>query len=162
MGEHPAATIRPGTAADVPGIHRMLRAMAEEMGELARVSSTPEDLLRHGFSDAPLYRSLIAERDGKAVGFCLYFPSFSSWRGTPGVYILDIYVASEERGTGLAQRLMRGTASEAGQSGAEFMRLSVRRDNAAARRFYASMGLHLAEHECIYMAIGPAFAALKE
>ena len=95
------------------------------------------------------------------MGFCLYFPSFSSWRGTPGVYVLDIYVAASERGTGLAQRLMKSTASEAGAEGAAFVRLSVSRGNAAAQRFYANLGLHHSEQECIYMALGPAFQSLK-
>ena len=161
MTKPTAATIRPGTAEDVPEIHRMLRAMAEEMGELSRVSSTPADLLRHGFSGKACFQALIAEKEGNCVGFCLYFPSFSSWRGQPGVYVLDLYVAPGERGSGLAQEFMKRTAAEAGREGAVFMRLSVSHGNDAARRFYSGMGLHHSEQECVYMALGPAFEALR-
>ena len=140
----------------------MILAMAEEMGELDRVSSTADDLLHHGFSTSPRFHSLIAEREGIPVGMCLYFPNFSSWRGTPGIYILDIYVRGSERGTGLAQRLIAQTAREGAKLGAAFLRLSVSGDNAAARRFYASLGLHHSAHECIYMAIGPKFDALQK
>ena len=161
MADPGTAIIRPAIARDAASIHGMIRAMAQEMGESARVSSTVDDLVRHGFSGTPRFHALIAERNGKPVGTCLYFPSFSSWRGTPGVYVLDIYVAGSERGSGLAQQLIARTARDAAREGAAFLRLSVSRDNAAARRFYASMGMQQSEKECIYMAIGPAFEALQ-
>jgi len=161
MADHGAAIIRPGTASDAASIHGMILAMAQEMGEPSRVSSSVDDLVRHGFSGKPRFHALIAERSGSPVGMCLYFPSFSSWRGTPGVYILDIYVTGSERGSGLAQQLIARTARDSAREGAAFLRLSVSRDNAAARRFYANMGIRHSEDECMYMAIGPAFEALQ-
>lgn len=154
-------SLRTATVEDADALHAMVLAMAREAGSIDSVSSCADDFRRCGFSDLPAFHALIAERDGIAVGMCLYFPSFSTWRGTPGVYVQDIYVAAEERGGDLARRLIAETARRAEAQGAKYLRLSVDRQNLAARKFYEKMGLTHAAAECIYMAKGEAFEALK-
>lgn len=155
-------TLRLATADDAGALHEMILAMAREVGEPDSISSCADDFRRYGFSDPPCFYALIAERQEVAVGLCLYFFSFSTWRGTRGVYVQDIYVAPSERGSGLAQRLISETARRAGDQGAQFLRLSVDRKNRAARKFYAKLGLRHAAGECIYMAKGSGFEALKK
>jgi ribosomal protein S18 acetylase RimI-like enzyme len=156
------AELRTAVPADADAIHAMIRALAAELGVPGKVSSSAADIRRFGFSDPPAFYSLIAERDGVAVGLCLYFFSFSTWRGTRGVYLQDIYVAGSERGTGLARRLLGECARRSSAQGAKFLRLSVDRENAAARKFYRKLGIHHADSEFIYMALGEDFEALKK
>jgi ribosomal protein S18 acetylase RimI-like enzyme len=154
-------TLRLATAADADTMHALIQAMAGEVGASDRVSSCPDDFRRYGFSGPPCFHALIAERAGAAVGLCVYFFSFSTWRGTRGVYVQDIYVAGSERGRGLAQRLIAETARRAGEQGARFLRLSVDRENLAARKFYEKLGIRHAADECTYMVLGDDFEALK-
>lgn len=156
-----AIVIRTAEAADAPAIHGMIRSLARGLGMEDQVSSTPEDLLRHGFGDPPLFSALIAERDGQPLGLSLYFFTFSSWAGKRGVYLQDIFVDERARGTGLGQRLLAETARRAAARGAQFMRLAVDRDNHAARDFYRKAGMIHAERDCIYKAWNEAFTALQ-
>ncbi len=153
--------LRVATIDDAETIHGMILAMATEMGSAAKVSSCADDFRRFGFTDSPSFHALIAERDGAAIGMCVYFFSFSTWRGTRGVYLQDIYIAKAERGGGLARRMIAETARQAGAQGAKYLRLSVDAQNTAARRFYEKIGLALSERERIYMAKDGAFEALK-
>ncbi len=153
--------IRPAAASDAEAIHRMILALADGMGMADQIRSSPEDFRRHGFGDQPVFEALIAERDGVAMGLCLYFSSFSSWAGKRGVYVQDIYVDQAARGTGLGRRLLAETARRAVAQGAVFMRLAVDKDNRLAREFYAKAGMIHAERDCIYKAWNEAFAALQ-
>lgn len=157
----PGIRLRSAGPEDAGTLHEMIMSMARETGAADDVSSCVDDFLRYGFSDPPAFHALIAERDGKGIGMCLFFFSFSTWRGTRGVYVQDIYVAKGERGGIVASMLIAETARLAGQQGAKYMRLSVNRENLRARKFYEKLGLSCAEHECIYMAKGDAFEALK-
>lgn len=157
-----AIVIRPAEAADAPAIHGMIRSLARGLGMEDQVSSTPEDLLRHGFGDQPRFTALIAERDGEPLGLSLYFFTFSSWAGKRGVYLQDIFVDERARGTGLGKRLLAETARRAAAEGARFMRLAVDRDNQPARDFYLNAGMIHAERDCIYKAWDEAFTALQQ
>jgi len=159
--DEPGLRLRTANMEDAGVLHAMVLDMAREVGSAVSVSSCTDDFIRFGFSDPPAFHALIAERDGKAVGMCLYFFSFSTWRGTRGVYVQDIYVTKSERGGLVASLLIAEAARRAGQQGAKYLRLSVDRENLQARKFYEKLGLSHAERECIYMAKGEAFEALK-
>jgi len=154
--------IRPGVKQDAAAIHAMVRALAVEIGEGHKVTSQPADFERLGFGVQPAFESLVAERDRQPVGLCLYFYSFSSWRGMPGIYLQDIYVAASERGTGLGRKLIAETAQRAALNGAEFLRLSVDETNREAIDFYQALGLRYMANENIFMATGDDFHALEE
>jgi ribosomal protein S18 acetylase RimI-like enzyme len=152
--------IRLATAGDAAGIHGMIVELANATGLRQKVTSKPENFLRHGAGDRPAFEAYIAERAGKAVGLCLFFYSFSSWRGEPGVYVQDLYVSGEARGCGLGRRLIAQTVRLAKVRGATYLRLSVARENTAAQQFYRTIGITESEDECIYQAAGPAFERL--
>lgn len=103
---------------------------------------------------------MIAERHGEPIGLSLFFYNFSSWRGELGVYVQDLFVARGARGTGLGRKLIKETARVAHELGATHIRLSVETNNQEAMRFYAGIGLSLADDERIYVADGAAFAKL--
>jgi len=154
-------TIRPATIDDAADLHAMVIALARDVGASDRAVCSVEDFRRFGFSPNPSFYALIAEHAGVAVGLCLYFYSFSSWKGKLGVYVQDLYVSDSQRGTGLGRRLIAETARRAGEHGAVYLRLSVDRSNEAAKVFYSRIGLELAEQECIFKAVHAGFEALK-
>ena len=138
----------------------MIVALARATGLRRKVTSKPASFRRHGSGDRPAFQAFIAEREGTPVGMCLFFYSFSSWRGELGVYVQDLFVAEAGRGTGLGRRLVAETARFAKARGAKYLRLSVARENEAAQGFYRSIGLSECEDECIFQAEGRAFERL--
>lgn len=155
-GEASAVTIRLATAEDAPLLHALMLELAAATGRAGKVTGSPEAFRQH----AALFDALLAERRGRPLGFCLFFTSFSSWRGEPGIYIQDLYVAEEARTAGLGRRLLAAAVRHARRGGARYLRLSVARDNRAARDFYARIGLAHAADECIYQAVGAEFERL--
>lgn len=155
-------TIRPATITDAPAIHAALLGIADAIGQRHRIVSSVEDIRRHGFGDRPAFSVLIAEVGSAFVGMCLWFPSFSTWFGNPGVYVQDLYVAPEFRKLGVGEKLMRRLAAETKRAGGTYIRLSVDADNAAALRFYQSIGMTLSAEERIFIARHGDFDRLAE
>jgi GNAT superfamily N-acetyltransferase len=152
--------IRLARAEDAEQLHALIVRLAQATGLKEKVSSKPENFLSHGFGERPAFQALIAEREGRPLGLCLFFYSFSSWRGELGVYVQDLFVAEESRGSGLGRRLIVATIKLARDRGATYLRLSVARANTAAQDFYRRIGLSRCDDECIYQAIGAAFDRL--
>ena len=86
-----ATTIRPATRADIPQILRFIRALATYERAPQAVTATEAGLERDGFGANPIYFCLIAEDDGKAAGFALFFYNYSTWLGQPGIYLARVY-----------------------------------------------------------------------
>lgn len=130
---------RAAIAEDAPLLRAMVQALAD-LGAPVTVGSV-ESFLRHGFGPRPLYEAIIAEREGHALGMVLFYPDFSTHRGKPGVYIQDLFVEPACRGAGIGTMLL-ARALQAGAAGweAAYLTLGVSDDNAAARRFYATLG----------------------
>lgn len=157
-----AITIRHAGPGDAALIRGMVDALARATGRPDGVHSRTEDFLRHGFGPAPLFRALIAEVDGRPAGLCLFFYTFSTWLGEPGVYVQDLYVDEAARGSGVGRRLMRAVAREGRNRQATHLRLSVDRQNHDAQRFYERLGMHYREHEHTYHVGEDAFERLAE
>lgn len=130
---------RLATLADVETIHAMLLELAAFEG--GTVTATPADLARDGFGARPLFEALLAEQDGAVLGMLVFFPTYSSWRGRPGVMIHDLFVREPARGNGIGEALVAALAELARQRGWARIDVSVLEDNAAARRFYDRQGL---------------------
>lgn len=154
--------IRAATADDVENMHAMLLDLARATGLREKIRSKPEDFRKLGFREKPAFQALIAEQGSRPVGLSLFFYNFSSWRGELGVYVQDLYVTAEMRGTGLGRRLLAETVRLGRTQGATHLRLSVERDNARAHRFYRKLGLKLSGSELIFQATGAAFERLAE
>jgi ribosomal protein S18 acetylase RimI-like enzyme len=138
----------------------MVVELARATGVRQNVTSKPDHFVRHAAGERPAFEAYIAERAGRALGLCLFFYSFSSWRGELGIYVQDLYVADEARGTGLGRRLLAETARLAKHRGATYLRLSVARENTAAQQFYRRIGMSESEEECIYQVSGADFRRL--
>lgn len=152
-------TIRLAEAGDADTIHAGLVAMARAMGAEAKITSTAENIRTHGFGADPAFEVLVAEIDGAFAGLCLTFPSFSTWRGEPGIYVQDLYVDAALGGRGIGQKLLRAAARRARAKGAGYLRLSVDIDNSKAQAFYERLGITRSRDELIHMIKGEAFQA---
>ncbi|MEU9165310.1 GNAT family N-acetyltransferase [Streptomyces sp. NPDC048424] len=133
--------IRHAEVTDVPVIHAMIRELAqyEKVPHEARAS---EEQLREAlFGDRPAVFAHIAETDdGEAVGFAVWFLSFSTWRGVHGIYLEDLYVRPGARGGGHGKALLAELARTCVERGYERLEWSVLDWNAPAIDFYRSVG----------------------
>ena len=153
-------TIRRASRDDAGEIHRLIIELAAATGLAGKVTSTPEDFLTHGFGEAPAFEAILAERAGTTVGMAVFFFTFSTWRGQPGLYLQDLVVSESARGQGLGKRLLAETARAAVASGATHIRLSVDAANAQGMRFYESCGLDACTDERLYMITQPGLDEL--
>lgn len=95
--------IRPAKAGDTPVILQFIRELAEFEHLADRVAAEEGTLKRHLFGDVPRAECLLAEIDGAAVGFALYFHNFSTFVGRPGLYLEDIFVRPAFRRHGIGR-----------------------------------------------------------
>ncbi|HVZ84277.1 MAG TPA: GNAT family N-acetyltransferase [Terracidiphilus sp.] len=135
-----ATTIRPATPADVPQILAFVRALALYEREPDAVIATEADLLRDGFGPTAYYHCVIAEYDGAAAGFALYFFNYSTWVGHPGLYLEDLFVLPELRGHGVGKALLQRVAAIAIERGCRRLQWEVLDWNTPAINFYTAMG----------------------
>ncbi|MGV9877099.1 GNAT family N-acetyltransferase, partial [Streptomyces cellulosae] len=105
--------IRAATVHDVPEIQAMIRELAayEKAAEQAR--ATQDQLRAALFGEHPAASVLVAEDDtsGDVVGFALWFPRFSTWTGTRGMHLEDLYVRPHTRGAGHGKALLAALAA---------------------------------------------------
>jgi len=134
------ANIRVATPDDVPAIGRMIRELAEFEREPDAVKATPEMLHDALFGPDAVASALLALDDaGEAVGFALWYRSFSTWEGVPGLYLEDLYVAESQRGSGLGTKLLSALARIVVHRGWTRLEWSVLRWNSEAIAFYDSL-----------------------
>ncbi len=127
------------TVSDVPLLLRFFRELAEYERQLDAVVITQETLIRDGFGLQPKFRSLIAEWDGEAIGYALFYDFYSSWKGS-GIFLEDLFVREAFRGRGVGRALLSEVARIARQEGCYGMRWEVLGWNGPAIRFYTSLG----------------------
>ena len=152
-------TIRPATPADVETILGFIKGLAAFEREPDAVQATRDDLLRDGFGKQPKFEVLIAELDGEPVGFALFFPTYSTWEGRPGIYLEDLFVTEHARGQGLGRKLMAALAAIAVARGCRRLELSVLHWN-PTREFYHHLGMAHMQEWLPYRLAGEALQAL--
>lgn len=134
-------TIRPARIEDAEAIHAALLGIAHAIGKPHKITSTVDDIRRDGFGAQPRFSTLIVEIDSEFAGMCLYFPIYSTWRGKPGAYVQDLFVAERFRGMNLGKRLLRHLAREVVGQGGAYIELQVDLGNVTAQRFYQRIGM---------------------
>jgi GNAT superfamily N-acetyltransferase len=135
--------IRSATAVDVPVILGLIRALADYEKLAGDVVATEELLGRSLFprdGSAPAAYCAIAEAEGTAVGFALYFFNYSTFLARPGLYLEDLFVRPEFRGRGYGKALLLHLAKLANARGCGRMEWSVLDWNQPAIEFYESLG----------------------
>jgi GNAT superfamily N-acetyltransferase len=146
----------------VPVILRLVRALAEYEREPRAVLATEEDFLRYGFGPTPRYSVLLAEEEGQVAGFALWFFTFSTWLGKPGLYLEDLFVRPELRGRGIGKAMMIELARVAMREGCGRFEWAVLDWNQPSIDFYRSLGARLMEEWVVCRLEGDSLRALAE
>lgn len=135
-------TIRWARPDDASLILQFVRELAEFEREPDAVSIGEAELRRDGFPEPGgerYFECLIAEEDGEAAGFALFFPVYSTWRGR-SMHLEDLFVRPRFRGRGIGKALLTGVAAVAVERGCARFFWHVLDWNAPAIDFYKSLG----------------------
>jgi len=132
--------IRPATAADVPIILELIRALATYERAPNDVTATEDGLSKVLFGEKPAAEVLLAFENETAVGFAVFFHNFSTWLGRPGLYLEDLFVRPEDRGKGYGRALLIELAKIARDRGCGRMEWAVLDWNEPAIEFYRKLG----------------------
>lgn len=152
--------IRPAVAADVGRILAFIRELAE-YEQLAHEAVADEaGLTAQLFGDHPRAEVLIADVDGTAAGFALFFHNFSTFVGKPGLYLEDLFISPAYRGHGLGKRLMLRLAQIAIERDCGRFEWSVLDWNQPAIDFYRSLGAVGMDEWTVQRVSGDALRAL--
>ncbi|MBB5955206.1 GNAT superfamily N-acetyltransferase [Saccharothrix tamanrassetensis] len=125
---------------DVPAIVGLVEELAEYERARDECRLTVEQLHDVLFRPSPALFGHVAEVDGRVVGVALWFLNFSTWRGTHGIYLEDLYVQPDQRGSGLGRALLQALARECVERGYARLEWSVLDWNEPAIGFYRSLG----------------------
>ncbi|MEU6131989.1 GNAT family N-acetyltransferase [Saccharopolyspora sp. NPDC047091] len=137
MSQH---VIRRVIESDVPAVVSLVHALAEYEKAAEECHLTEPDLHRALFGADPALFGHVAEVDGEVVGFALWFLNFSTWEGRHGIYLEDLFVLPERRGSGLGKALLRTLAQECVARGYARLEWWVLDWNTPAIEFYESVG----------------------
>ncbi|MER6303356.1 GNAT family N-acetyltransferase [Kitasatospora sp. NPDC001539] len=153
--------IRTAVATDVPVILTMIRELAEYERAPQEAVATEEQLREALFGPNPALFGLIAEDDttGEPVGFAVWFLNFSTWRGSHGIYLEDLYVRPEARGGGHGKALLLELARIAVERGYARVEWSVLDWNQPSIDFYKSLGAVPMDEWTVYRLTGEALTA---
>lgn len=121
-----------------------------------QVAGTPELLAAALFGDTPSAEALIAEVDGRAVGFALFHGTFSTWECRPGIWLEDLYVPPEHRRGGVGRALLSHLASIAVERGCARLEWAALHWNTPALEFYEQLGARRLDEWVMHRLDGPA------
>jgi GNAT superfamily N-acetyltransferase len=155
-----SVTIREAVPGDVATILRFIRELAEFEREADKVVATEALLHEAMFGERPVAEAVIAERDGAALGMALFFHNFSTWTGWKGLYLEDLYVTPEARGSGVGAALLKHLAGIALDRGCTRFEWSVLDWNKRAIEFYHAMGAEAMNEWTVNRVSGAALAKL--
>ncbi|MCA3556273.1 GNAT family N-acetyltransferase [Aestuariivirga sp.] len=130
--------VRPMHADEADAVAGMVRGLAEHIGSDFVPALTGEKLRKA----SDLIDVVVAEDGGRLIGACLGLMTFSTWRGAPGLYVVDLFVLPEARGRNAGLDLLRCSARRFAARGARFVKLEVDESNSGAGRFYARLGFN--------------------
>ncbi|MBI2718529.1 MAG: GNAT family N-acetyltransferase [Rhizobiales bacterium] len=132
---------------EADAVAAMVRKLAADIG----ANTTPFVSGAALVENCDLIDITVADQAGRLIGACLTLMTFSTWRGTRGAYVVDLYVDGTARGHNVGQHLLRQAAKRVASRGAEFIKLEVDVSNEAAARFYRRLGFVCKEEDRLYL-----------
>ena len=152
----PDPRIRSITQDDVPAVVGLVYELAEYERLVELCHLTEDQLTAALFGPSPALFGLVAVADGAVVGYALYFLNFSTWEGVHGIYLEDLYVHPEQRGSGLGRALLTALAQVANERGYARVEWSVLDWNEPSIAFYRSLGAEAMDGWTVFRLTGPA------
>lgn len=160
MNSNTSINIRPASIADCPLILQFIKGLAEYEKLLHEVVATEQSLEETLFGENPGAEVLIAEWEGQAAGFALFFSNYSTFLGRPGIYLEDLFVYPEFRGHGLGKALLSHLAALTVKRKGGRLDWSVLDWNQPSIDFYKGIGAHPLDGWTIFRLRGDALKAM--
>jgi GNAT superfamily N-acetyltransferase len=135
-----AFTIAAANESDLPCLLAMIRELAEFEHLAHEVTVTADSLRAALFGERPVAAAILAQVDGAPAGYAVYYHTFSTFVGKPGIFLDDIYVRPEFRKRGLGRALWEAVAQIGVELGGGRFEWIALRWNENAFRFYRSLG----------------------
>jgi GNAT superfamily N-acetyltransferase len=157
-GDNPVR-IRAATAADVATLLGLIRELATYERLADQVVASEADLAAAMFGPRPAAEAVLAEVGESLAGFALYFQSFSTFVGRPGIYLEDLYVRPAFRRRGVGRALFSHLARLAVARGCGRFEWAVLDWNAPAIAFYRSLGALPLADWTVFRLAGEALAS---
>ena len=142
-------SIRDAVRDDAPLILDFIRKIANYEKLLHEVEATVDSIQQWVF-DRQCARVIIAQLDGRPIGFALYFYNFSTFTGRPGLYLEDLFIDPEYRGHGYGKAMLYHLAAKAHEEGCGRMEWVCLDWNEPSIRFYKSIGARPMDEWTIY------------
>jgi len=155
--------IRSATVSDAALLRTMIRELAEFERQLELVTISEEELRRDGFGKNPRFRALIADWDGQAAGYAVFFGYYSTWVG-PELYLEDLFVRESfrGRGRGIGKALLAAVARITVEEHCYGMHWQVLDWNEKAIELYKALGAEFRDQWRPVLLTGEALRRLAE
>jgi GNAT superfamily N-acetyltransferase len=154
--------IRPATEADMPLLFDLILELAEFEKLAAKVSGDAEVLRRTMFEEKAAEALLIESADGEAIGYAIFFTTFSSFECRSGIWLEDVYVRPEHRRGGIGRAVMEHLAQLAHQRGHVRLEWVALDWNEPALKFYEGLGAQRLDDWIIHRLEGDGISHLAE
>jgi GNAT superfamily N-acetyltransferase len=158
--EVPGLRLRPAGAADAGLILELIRELAGFERLAHEVVADAAALHRHLFGERPAAEVLIAEVGDAPAGFALYFPTFSTFVGKPGLYLEDLFIRPAYRGRGIGRAVLIHLSRLAVERGCGRLEWSVLDWNERAIGFYRELGARPMSGWTVFRLDGEALETL--
>lgn len=155
---HGAVLVRSAEPRDVPILLELFGELADYEHLRDKLRATEPGLTAALFGERPLAEALIAERDGLVLGYALFFPTFSSFLTSTGVWLEDLFVRPSHRGEGVGRALLSAVAARVRERGGERLEWAALDWNELALGFYRRMGATTASEWITHRLDGAALA----
>jgi len=162
LSASPALTIRRARRGEAGLVLEFVRELADYEKLLHEVEADQAAIDRALFGETPRVFCDIAEWDGEAVGFALWFINFSTFSGRSGIFLEDLFVRPAHRGKGIGVALLAGLAKECVRNGWSRLQWSVLDWNTPSIEFYKSLGATLMDEWTVCRVNGDALTALAK
>jgi GNAT superfamily N-acetyltransferase len=146
--------IAPVTPAEVPTLLELIRELARFEKLEHEVEATAESLNRSLFGPQPAAGALFARCDGEVAGYAIYFFTFSSFIGCPGIWLEDVYVRPPFRKRGLGRGLIEAVARIGMERNCGRFEWTALNWNQRALDFYRSLGAQVM-NEWVLLRVSP-------
>ena len=153
-------SVIPATPADVPLLLELMGALAEYERMVEQLVSTEADLADALFGPRPAVEALLGYLDGVAVGYALYYTTYSTFLGRRGIYLEDLFVRTEARGAGMGQALLARLAAIAVERGCARLEWAVLNWNEPSIKFYESIGGEMMKEWWLVRMTGDSIVSL--
>jgi GNAT superfamily N-acetyltransferase len=158
------SSIRPAGPEDVPAILGLVHELAVYEKEPDAVEATEADFRSSLFPQdrAPTAFAHVAVVDGTVVGMAIWYVTFSTWLGRSGIWLEDLYVSREHRGSGLGKAMLATLAAVCAERGYGRLEWWVLRWNTPSIGFYDSIGGQPMDEWLTYRLEGRDLGVLAE